>query len=194
MTSTSEIIGIYGGTFNPFHIGHLHLALSLLEKGYVTKVIYCPTALSPFKQGQEDLIDIAHRYQMVEQSIKGIPNLEISDIESKDQTKPSFTVGTINKFKCDYPAAALRLIIGEDLVPIFNQFHEASTILKGAPPIAGARIHSSIENPCSIEIVQIPMLDISSSLIRKRAHMGLFFNHLVPCAVQSLIHKNHLYS
>lgn len=108
-------IGIFGGSFNPIHIGHLIAAEEVFQQRSLSKVVFIPTGISPHKESG-DLIDASHRYQMVKDAIHDNEHFEISDIEIKRSGR-SYTVDTIKAFKEMYGEQHnLYLIVGTDMI------------------------------------------------------------------------------
>lgn len=108
-------IGIFGGSFNPIHIGHLIVAEEVFQQRALSKVVFIPTGISPHKESR-DLIDAAHRYHMVKEAIRDNEHFEISDLEIK-RTGKSYTIDTIKALKELYgEKCRLYVIIGSDMV------------------------------------------------------------------------------
>lgn len=122
-------IGIFGGSFNPIHIGHLIVAEEVFQQQKLSKVIFIPTGISPHKESI-DLIDASHRYHMVKESISDNEHFEISDLEIKRLGK-SYTIDTIRTLKEIYGEKQnLYLIIGSDMLHEINTWKDVD-ILSG---------------------------------------------------------------
>ncbi len=186
-------IGILGGTFNPIHNGHIHLAESACREIPLERLIWIPTAISPLKS-EEALLDAKQRYQMVQLAIKGYPNWEVSDIEL-DPTKPSYTVDSLEQLAKRFPPPhKLYLVIGSDNLVQFPQWKESSRILKLAEVVAMTRHGYSLrfaQGPT--RLIPIRPMNISSSRIRKEIQAGNSIQGMVPEAVLEFIKKGGLY-
>lgn len=199
----SEPIGIYGGTFNPVHFGHLNLAFEMLEKRSLSKIYFCPAALSPFKREVES-IAFEHRLEMLKYAIEEIPQFLIIENELL-RPPPSFTIDTIEELiaedlrKEQHPEYFL--IIGEDALAGFPSWHRAGDIIKKVKLLIGTR--SCEKSPCcdsyemqnAIEkgMTQTRIFDISSSEIRERIQQKKYCGHLLPRKVLDYIYRNRLY-
>src|SRR4051794_30672333 len=101
-------IGIYGGTFDPVHFGHIQLAISLIEQGGLDEIFWIPANTNPLKSDSPASAD--HRLQMLKIALKELPFFKILDIELKREG-PSYTIDTLRLLKKEYPDAELRLIL-----------------------------------------------------------------------------------
>ncbi len=120
-------IGIFGGSFNPVHMGHLIAAEEVYQQRSLSKVIFIPTGISPHKESR-DLIDSFHRYQMVKDAIRDNEHFEVSDIEIKRSGK-SYTVDTIKAFKEMHGEQHnLYLITGTDMINEINTWKDIDTL------------------------------------------------------------------
>ena len=118
---------IYGGSFNPVHIGHVAFIRALVERCASSQILVVPTHTSPFKQGTEQLPP-ALRLQMLEQALRGIPRMAVLDTELR-MSPPSFTVHTINRLRSKYPAARLVWAMGSDVYDKFSNWYCPQAIL-----------------------------------------------------------------
>ena len=187
-------VGIFGGTFDPIHLGHLITAQALREIRELEKIIFIPAFISPHKVNVKSL-GAEHRLEMVRLSIEGIPYFDYSGIEI-NSASISYTVDTLRKLKAKYDD--LELIIGYDNIIDFNTWKEPDEILKLAKLIVLKR-KTSIEPEKkdkyfnSAIFVETPTIEISSSEIRNRIENNLPINFLVPRKVRQYIYKNNLY-
>jgi len=189
-----KAFGIFGGTFDPIHYGHLITAQAVRELRQLEKIIFIPSFISPHKVEIKNL-DPIHRLNMVKLSIEGIPNFDFSDIEINSKTI-SYTIDTLRLFKEKYEQ--LELIIGYDNIFDFDTWKEPDEILKLSKLIVLRRrtftepikkdkyYHSAI-------FVDTPTIEISSSEIRQRVENNLPVDFLVPPKVKEYIHKLKLY-
>ncbi len=185
-------IGVFGGSFDPIHFGHLNLALELLEIHRLDQVLFIPAYCSPFKRNKPPEAKPEDRVAMLELAIEKIPQFEISTIEIERQG-PSFTVETLRALHSEQ--ANLHLLLSEDALPRFKEWKEASEILKLAPPLIGSRgkvpPHSGLPRKC---FTLTRIMEISSTDVRERLKNKLYCGHLVPAKTLDYIHKHRLYS
>ncbi len=187
-------IGIFGGTFDPIHNGHLITAQSVKEIRNLEKIIFIPAFISPHKQ-QADPARAMHRLNMLEIAIKDIPFFECSDFEIKQHTI-SYTIDTLREFKKYYDE--IDLIIGYDNIFQFHTWKEPDEILKLANVVVLKRKSS---HPLDFvdkyvnaaTFVQTRGIEISATDIRSRVHSNLPIYYLVPDKVLEYINKNNLY-
>lgn len=194
-------IGIYGGTFDPPHLGHLNLAVEMMELRRLDEVWFCPAQLSPLKLDSPPSCHPLHRYQMVQKAIKGIPNFKVLDIEVL-QEGPSYTIETLKKLKKDYPNLNFWLILGEDTIEEFSKWKDPHEIIQLAPPLVGGRSlppnWDLVKDPLIQKAMQegwtpTRLMEISSTDIRHRLQEKLICNHLLPKEVMDFIEENRLY-
>lgn len=198
------MIGFYGGTFDPIHIGHIHLAIRLLEAHQLSEVWFCPAKINPLRQS-ESPTPISHRLKMVELAISSIPKFKVIDLEAKREG-PSYTFDTLCQLQKmqqeKKDPRQIALLLGEDSIAQFDKWHRAEEIAEHFPLLIGRRLenfslpHTSPKISAAIKKgwTPIPVLDISSTEIRKRLKNGLYCGDLVPAIVMDYIYLNRLYS
>lgn len=187
-------IGIFGGTFDPIHIGHLINAQSVLEKRNLDKIIFIPNFISPHKPHYEFSAP-EHRYKMTELAIDSIPNFEISDIEITNDNI-SYTYNTLKEFSKIYNR--MELIIGFDNLITFDTWENPEGILELAELVVMKRTYDkNIKVPHKYFgdaiFVDTPTIEISGSNIRERIANNLNIDFLVPRVVKNYITENNLY-
>ncbi len=191
--SRKNRIGIFGGSFNPIHTGHLTIADKVAKEFGLKKVIFIPTFLPPHK---ETKLPFPLRYKMVKLAIRGRRNFKVSTIE-KNLAGLSYTIKTIRHFKKIYKKAELFLIIGSDQFAEINTWFKPHAIFKECRvivvPRPGYRVSARMPYFKDILIARIHPLKISSSEIRQRIKEGRRFHHLVPRPVYLLIKERNLY-
>ncbi|MGE5197902.1 MAG: nicotinate-nucleotide adenylyltransferase, partial [Deltaproteobacteria bacterium] len=171
--------GIFGGTFNPIHLGHLILAEEVREKLELDRVIFVPTYLPPHKD-VSDVASAKNRYQMITLAIKGNKYFAVSDREIKRNGR-SYTIDTLKEFKGLYPRDELYFMIGSDLLKYLDEWKDLSEILKMVKFIVATRPGYPLEQiPSYIETVAISAVDISAFQIRSRIRENKSFRYLVP--------------
>ncbi len=189
-----KAVGILGGTFDPIHLGHLITARAVREIRKLDKIIFVPAFISPFKKNNRTA-EALHRLKMVQLSIEGIPYFDCSDIEIKRENI-SYTIDTLRKMKEHYKN--LELIIGFDNIIDFSKWKKPDSILEIAKIVVLKREASN--EPAdkdkyfnSAEFVETPIIEISSSEIRRRVANNSTIDFLVPEKVKKYIFKNNLY-
>ncbi len=190
-------IGIFGGTFNPVHNGHLQIAREFKNKFALDKVLFIPNYISPFKTGLDEVAPAQHRLKMLELALEGEPDFEIDDFEIK-RDKVSYTIDTVEYLKSKYPDANLLLLIGADQAAGFEKWKDYDKILQKVLVVVAARnsdgstqeISKSLRNSA---FLNNDLIDVSSSQIRERIRKGQPIYQLVPFPVAEYIINNLLY-
>lgn len=202
---TIRKIGLFGGTFDPVHFGHLNLAIELCEKGELDEVWWVPALLNPHK-GTEPLASLEHRIATLELALKGIPRFHIKNVEGK-RAPPSYTVDTIREFishaSCHGLAHRYFLLMGEDAVARFSAWHLPEEILKMVSLLIGSRCGLwqcaladygvTIRDAIQAGLITTRLMDISATDVRRRLVRGAYCGHLVPQPVLEYIKTHALY-
>lgn len=187
-------IGIFGGTFNPIHIGHLITAQSVKEIRNLSKIIFVPANISPLKQ---DVISTSpiHRLKMTKLAVEKYDAFSVSDFEITN-SKISYTINTIKHFKAKY--GNIELIIGYDNFLVFDKWYMWKEIIELVDIVVLKRLS---EKPIKPKIspdkfifVDSPNIQITSTTIRERIKNNLPIDLLVPDKVYNYIERNILYS
>lgn len=187
-------VGIFGGTFDPIHSGHLITAQSVKEIRNLEKIIFIPAYISPHKQHAK-ASSAQHRLNMLKLALDEIPFFECSDFEIKEHTI-SYTIDTLREFKKYYDE--IDLIIGYDNIFQFHTWKEPDEILKLANVVVLKRksshpldfVDKYVE---TAQFVETRGIEISATDIRNRVHDDLPIYYLVPDKVLEYINKNKLY-
>lgn len=196
-------IGLYGGTFDPLHWGHIHLAMSLKEKAGLDEVWFCPAGQSPFKQDGESTSP-KKRLEMVRLGVEGIPGFKVIDEEVR-RSGASYTVDTLESLHKAYPNHEFYLLMGNDTAKGFLSWKNPGRIIELAKPLIGKRemirdfplvagVDMQVLTVLMEGMVESPTIQISSTDIRARSKKGLYIGHLVPQKVMDYILDNSLYS
>lgn len=194
-------LGIYGGTFDPIHYGHLLLAERCREELQLDEVWFIPAGVSPHKVGQP-LTSGKSRLQMVEFAVSGFPEFRVSKIEL-ERTGPSYTVETLDQLCAADPARELFLLMGADSIADLATWREPKRILELSQVVAVNRAGttpdlSSLDAICReigrpIRVVEMPAVDFSASEIRQRVAHGNSIRFLTPRPVEMYIRQHRLY-
>lgn len=193
-------IGIFGGTFDPIHTGHLIMAENVKDQIQLDTVLFIPSGNPPLKQNSL-VSDAADRLNMVKLAIEGDPALSVSDIEITQNTgEPSYTVNTLLKLRQQYPAdqAKFYLIIGMDQLIDLHKWKDPGKLFLLSEVLVINRpgyLIQQVENEYSRRgiFVPVPDIDISSTDIRFRVREKRSIKYLVPEKVEKYIKENNLY-
>lgn len=180
-------IGIYGGSFDPIHHGHLILARFALEKFVLEKIIFIPTRVSPHKK-----LSVATeeaRLQMLHNATEGEPQFVIDDCELQ-RDPPSYTIDTVETIRQKYTGAHLFLLIGDDNVAALPSWRRFDDLRRIVTLIVLERAFSRVTH----EYLRVDRrIDISATEIRTRIASGRSIRYLVPDAVEQIIRTRGLY-
>jgi nicotinate-nucleotide adenylyltransferase len=189
-------IGVFGGTFNPPHIGHLIVAESAKEALSLDTVLFIPCASPPHKSSRS-LADAECRLEMVKLAISGNSSFQASDIEIQRGGR-SYTIDTLRALTAMYPRAQLYLLIGIDNLLELHTWKQpdeifglAEVVSVNRPGFEPADVRKDYLR--RVTSLRYPNIDISSSEIRRKAKMGKSIKYLVPSAVESYILKHGAY-
>jgi len=199
-------IGILGGTFDPFHAGHLALARAARDGLGLERILVVPAAVPPHKLGQA-ISPAADRLAMVEAGIAGEPGLEVSRIEL-DRVGPSYTVDTVAELAAQERAAGrepdIAVILSAESFSGLRSWHEPERLLELARIVVAPRAGHPAPDAAAIEVVtgghadrvvviDGPLVDVSASSIRRLAAEGRPLGDLVPPGVATYINAHRLY-
>ena len=189
----TQTIGIFGGSFNPVHIGHMMLASYLTQWGYVDEVWLTLSPLNPLKDAAELLPGIK-RLAMLSIAAKGADAIDICDIELS-MPKPSYTIDTLRVLAERYPEYRFKLIIGSDNWQIFDRWRSAQQILDDFGVLVYLRPGYPVDKRHidGMEVVDAPMAHVSSTFIRQAIAKGRNMNYFLPAGVYKYILDNKLY-
>jgi nicotinate-nucleotide adenylyltransferase len=187
-------LAVYGGSFNPFHWGHLAIAEAALEELKLDHIVFVPAAQSPFKPNQRLASDAA-RLRMLRLGLHGRPKFSVDDWELR-QGGISYSVATLREYRRRFPKAELFYLIGGDHIPTLTKWKEAEALAELATFIAAPRpgqSHIPLPPPFQGTWLEGFHLDISASQIRDRIRSGLPVDFLAPPMVVEAIHEMRLY-
>ena len=187
-------LGIYGGSFDPVHLGHLLVAQAALEELGLDRLFFVPAAQSPFKSGSQ-MVSGAVRHQMLALALAGKSNCEIDDQEIR-RGGVSYTIDTLRDYARRFPEAQLFYIIGADNAAKLNAWREAGELATLAEFVAVPRPGSEppvFPAPFRGRTLKGFPLGVSSSEIRDRVQAGLPVDFLVPPSVAGAIRDAGIY-
>ncbi len=193
MAEDTKTIGILGGSFNPVHAGHMMLASYLSQWGYVDEVWLTLSPRNPLKE-PGDLLPDMKRLAMLNIAVKGASAIDICDIELS-LPKPSYTINTLDVLRERYPEYRFKLIIGSDNWRIFDQWRASRRILDEFGVIVYLRPGYPVDrrHVDGLEVVDAPMMNVSSTFIRDAIARGRNMNYFLPAGVYKYIVDNRLY-
>ena len=181
--------GVFGGTFNPIHCGHVLLARTYAAALHLDRVLVIPTYLPPHKAGGQ-LAGGCHRLNMCRLAFEGDPVCRVSDIELRRGGK-SYTVDTLKQLTRENPSDTFYLIMGSDMFLSLTQWYDWQRIILDAVICAGARSPGQMQ--AQIELVALEPLPFSSTQVRARVQAGESLAGFVPPKVADYIMENRLY-
>lgn len=205
-SGSRQRIGVFGGTFDPIHLGHLLLAEQAREQLGLSQIRFIPAATSPLKLDQLPRENAKHRLEMVKLAVGGNPSFVVDDRELQ-RGGASYTVETLRELNQELPNSDLVLLIGSDSLVDFHAWREPEEICKlafvavlargGHPlpdlnllrPFLPGAASGSLEN----HYVPMPQIEISSSDLRKRVQMHMSTRYQLHPAVEAYISANDLY-
>lgn len=167
--------GLYFGTFNPIHIGHLIIANYMVEFSDLDEVWFVVTPHNPHKI-KKTLLEDHHRLAMVELAVEDYPKLKASNVEFS-LPQPNYTVNTLAHLEEKYPGKNFCLIMGEDNLKSFPKWKNFEVILKRYsiyiyPRISEGTVESQFDNHEKIKLINAPIIELSSTFIRKAIKSG----------------------
>jgi nicotinate-nucleotide adenylyltransferase len=193
-------VGLFFGSFNPIHVGHLVIANHIAHSGMVDEVWFVVSPQNPFKK-KKSLLEEYHRLALVNEAIDENPKLKSSDIEFT-MPQPSYTADTLAFLIDKYPELDFSLIMGEDNIKSFHKWKNYEVILKNHSVLVYPRVgvdedlkaKSDILNHKSVHILEnIPVMDISASYIRNQIKEGKTVAYLLTDKVAKYLDEMNFY-
>lgn len=186
------MIGLFGGSFDPIHHGHLIVGRVAAEALGLDVLRFVPAREQPFKQGRHGTSP-EHRAAMLSLAIAGSPGFEV-ELSELQRPGPSYTVDTLRTLQQREPGAELVLLLGADAAAELTAWREADQIPRLARIAVFARPGSpAVHSPWVSAVVQVPALDISATEIRNRVCRGQSIRYWVPDAIAEYIERHRLY-
>ena len=187
-------LGLYGGSFDPLHRGHLLVAQAALEELALDRLFFIPAAQSPFKPGSRPA-PAAARLRMLRRSLAGQSRTEVH-CDELTRGGVSYSIDTVNAFRARNPGAELFWLIGADHVPTLPQWREALALAEAVTFVVIPRPgqpQATLPPPWRLRHLRGWPLGVSSSEIRDRVRNGMSFEHLVPSGTAEIIASEGLY-
>ncbi|HTS89446.1 MAG TPA: nicotinate-nucleotide adenylyltransferase [Gemmatimonadales bacterium] len=185
-------VGLFGGSFDPIHHGHLLVAQAVRERLGLDQVRFVPAREQPLKRGQHQASAL-QRARMVALAIEGAPEFALERAEL-ERPAPSYTVDTLRGLRAREPDRSFALLIGADAARDLPAWREPEALPALARLILFARPGAMPPAlPWPVEIVEVPAIDLSATEIRRRVAAGLSIRYWVPDRVADFIHSERLY-
>jgi nicotinate-nucleotide adenylyltransferase len=187
-------IGLFFGSFNPIHIGHLIIANTMATTTDLEQVWFVVSPQNPFKKNSS-LLHEFDRYDLVQRAIADNSLLKVTDFEFH-MPKPSYTIDTLVRMQEKFPQHEFRLIMGEDNLAQFPNWKNYEKILEYTGLYVYPRPNSKshlFENHPAVKFVEAPLLDISATFLRAQLKKGGSIRYLVPESVEHLIKIKKVY-
>jgi nicotinate-nucleotide adenylyltransferase len=192
-------VGLYGGSFDPPHYGHLNLAFEMLEKHHLDEIWFVPAAVSPHKQ-ESVMTPAGDRLKMVQLAVASIPQFKVLDVEVR-RDGPSYTIDTVKDLLRSEKEVEFWLIIGDDNIRAFHTWHRVAELVEIIPLLIGTRSsrcqfdedekHSPLSAVIRKGCIETSIMEISATKIRSRVENKLYCRHLIPGEVLDYyIHLN----
>ncbi|MFD2543073.1 nicotinate (nicotinamide) nucleotide adenylyltransferase [Lacinutrix gracilariae] len=189
-------VGLYFGSFNPIHIGHLIIANHLAEHSDLDQIWFVVTPHNPFKK-KNTLLDNYQRLEMVYQATKDYIKLKPSDIEF-GLPQPNYTINTLAHLQEKYPKNTFSLIMGEDNLKSFHKWKNYELILENNdiyvyPRISEGKVETQFDNHERIHHIDAPIIQLSSTFIRKNIKAGKNVKPMLPEYVWKYLDEMNFY-
>ncbi|ASN05166.1 nicotinate-nucleotide adenylyltransferase [Virgibacillus necropolis] len=183
-------VGILGGTFDPPHLGHLIIAEEVRLALGLEEIWFIPSQEPPHKS--RAFISADDRVEMVRNALKGNPFFKLNTIEVERLGK-SYTFDTLNILRNEHPDVSFYFIIGADMVEYLPKWYKISELMEMVSFVGVKRIGSRLDTPYPIELVDIPYIEVSSTMIRERIVKNDSIKYFLPEAVIRYIKEKRLY-
>ena len=189
-------IGIFGGSFDPIHIGHAIIAQHIIGCGAVDRLWLMVSPLNPLKADNERHVADTDRLRMVEMVTRPMEGVETSAFEFT-MPKPSYTIDTLNALQAKFPDDEFYLVIGADNWELFGKWRNSDEILAKYHvliyPRLGYEVNIPIELQDRVRLIDAPIIELSSTQIRERLAKGLSVRYYIPDEVLTYIEQKNLY-
>lgn len=195
MRGSGERIGILGGTFDPPHVGHIVAAVGIRHVLSLHRVLVTPANIPWQKSGGRDVTAVAHRLAMTTAAFADLEGIEVSTVEL-DRGGDSYTVDTLVALQAARPDDEHWLIVGSDVARHLDTWHRPDAVRSLSRLVVYERTGSVGARPPAgwpFELVDLPLIDVSSTDIRDRVRRGEPIDGLVPPAVADIVRGRALY-
>lgn len=190
-------IGIFGGSFDPIHTGHAIIAQHIIGSGAVDRLWLMVSPMNPLKADKERQVADTDRLRMVEMVSRPIEGVETSAFEFT-MPKPSYTIDTLNALQEKFPDDEFYLIIGADNWQVFNRWRNSEEILAKYHLLVYPRLGYEVMIPKEMQervaLVDAPIIELSSTVVRERLAQGKSVRYYVPDEVLGYIERHRLYT
>lgn len=188
MSASKQTTGLFFGSFNPVHNGHLEIARYMLDNEGLDEIWFIVSPQNPLKESK-NLANAQQRLEMMKLAVSGESRFKVSDVEFT-MPKPSYTIDTLELLSKTHPERSFYLIIGSDNLEEFHFWKDYEQILQKYKILVYPR-RKEFENPYdqepNVKITQAPLIDISSTEIRELIKSGNRADHLVPSDVYNFL-------
>lgn len=189
-------VGLFFGSFNPIHIGHLVIANHLVEYSDLDQIWFIVTPHNPFKN-KNTLLDNYQRLEMVYRATKDYTKLKPSDIEF-NLPQPNYTINTLVHLQEKYPQNEFALIMGEDNLKSFHKWKNYALILKNHhiyvyPRVSEQKVETQFDGHKKIHVINAPLMELSSTFIRKAIKEGKNVQPMLPQHVWEYLDEMNFY-
>ena len=189
-------IGLYFGSFNPIHVGHLVIANHLAEYSDLDQIWFVVTPHNPFKK-KSSLLDNFQRLEMVYRATNDYTKLKPSDIEF-NLPQPNYTINTLTYLQEKHPDYEFALIMGEDNLKSFHKWKNYELILENHhiyvyPRISNEKVETQFDGHKKIHVIDAPIMEISSTFIRKSIKAGKNVQPMLPQHVWEYLDEMNFY-
>lgn len=189
-------IGIFGGSFDPIHSGHAIIAHHIIGSGVVDRLWFMVSPVNPLKVDKERLVADTDRLRMVEMVSRPLDGVETSAFEFT-MPKPSYTIDTLNALQEKFPDDEFYLVIGADNWEVFGKWRNSEQILAKFHVLIYPRLGHEVVIPADLQervlLVDAPIIELSSTMVRERLAAGKSVRYYVPDTVLQYIEKHQLY-
>ena len=190
-------IGIFGGSFDPIHIGHAIIAQHIISSGAVDRLWFMVSPVNPLKAGKERQVADTDRLRMVEMVSRPMEGVEKSAFEFT-MPRPSYTIDTLNALQAKFPDDEFYLVTGGDNWQIFNKWRNSEEILAKYHLLIYPRLSYEVIIPDDLKdrvtLVEAPIIELSSTEVRERLANGQSVRYYVPDEVLGYSERHHLYT
>jgi nicotinate-nucleotide adenylyltransferase len=189
-------IGIFGGSFDPIHVGHAIIAQHIIGSGAVDQLWMMVSPVNPLKVDKKRQVTDSDRLRMVEMVTRPMEGVETTAFEFT-MPKPSYTIDTLNALQEKFPDDDFYLVIGADNWVVFDRWRNSEEILSKYRLLVYPRLGHEVVIPEQwrerVTLVDAPIIELSSTMVRERLANGQSVRYLVPDNVLEYIENNHLY-